>query len=165
MTLSTKKNHSHLRCAQGLYSPLLTIRDYCFFINYLNFSIMKYDFKLEVNPNTGEKMLVSSFQGKLVSISDKAIANSKGTEYHPATVEYTNVKGATVKNGCLVYKSNFDYGMSVDTTYLGKIIKVKDKLPLLVLSHLDRAGQATDEDFGIDLSLLEVPDFDVVTKK
>jgi hypothetical protein len=127
--------------------------------------IMKYDFKLETNPNTGEKMLVSSFQGKLVSISDKAIANSKGTEYHPATVEYTNVKGVTVKNGCLVYKSNFDYGMSVDTTYLGKIIKVKDKLPLLVLSHLDRAGQASDEDFGIDLSLLEVPDFDVVTKK
>ncbi|MCX6195597.1 MAG: hypothetical protein NTY55_02945 [Flavobacteriia bacterium] len=126
---------------------------------------MKYDFKLEVNPNTGEKMLVSSFQGKLVSIADKAIENQKGTLFHPASVEYTNVKGVVVKNGCLVYKSNFDYGMSVGTEYLGKIIKVKDKLPLLVLSHLDRAGQASDEDFGIDLSLLEVPDFDVVTKK
>ena len=48
---------------------------------------------------------------------------------------------------------------------LGKIIKVKDKLPLVVLSHLDRASQASDDDFGIDLSMLEVADFDKVQKK
>ena len=29
----------------------------------------KYDFKLETNPNTGEKMLVASMQGELISIA------------------------------------------------------------------------------------------------
>jgi hypothetical protein len=135
-----------------------------FFIN-LNLEIMQFDFKVETNPNTGEKMLVSAFQGKLVSIATQAVENVKGTSFYPATVEYTNVKGNVVKNGCLVYKANHDYGMSTGTEYLGKIIKVAGKSPLLVLSHLERAGQASDEDFGIDMSMLEVADFDKVAKK
>ncbi len=125
----------------------------------------KFDFKVETNPNTGEKMLVSSMQGELISIAKEAIENVKGTLFHPATVQYENAKGDMVKRGCLVYDANFQYGMSVGTTYLGKIIKVADKLPLLVLSHLDRASQATDDDFDFDISLLEVVDFDKVTKK
>lgn len=125
----------------------------------------KYDFKLETNPNTGEKMLVSAMQGKLVSIAEKAMANTRGTNFFPATVEFETEAGALVKRGCLVYEKNHNYGMSVDTTYLGKIIKVQGKLPLIVLSHLDRAAQATDDDFGIDMSLFEVADFDAVTTK
>jgi hypothetical protein len=73
-------------------------------------------------------------------------------------------KALCQKNGCLVYKTNFDYGMSVGTTYLGKIIKSAGKLPLIVLSHLDRASQATDDDFGIDISMLVPVDFDTVKK-
>jgi hypothetical protein len=124
----------------------------------------KFDFKLETNPTTGENVLVASMQGKLVSIASTPMPNAKGTEYFPATVEYENVKGDIVKNGCLVYKTNFDYGMSVGTTYLGKIIKSAGKLPLIVLSHLDRASQATDDDFGIDISMLVPVDFDTVKK-
>lgn len=125
----------------------------------------KFDFKVEVNPSTGEKMLVSSMQGELVSIAQNPLSNANGNSYYPATVEFEDASGKKAKRGCLVYKSNFDYGMSIGTTYLGKIIKVKDKLPLIVLSHLDRASQASDEDFGIDMSLLEVADFDAVSKK
>lgn len=125
----------------------------------------KYDFKLETNPNTGEKMLVASMQGELVSIAKEPIANSQGTKFYPATVQYETVSGSLVKRGCLVYEKNHNYGMSVGTTYLGKIIQVAGKTPLLVLSHLDRASQATVEDFGIDMSLLEVADFDTVTTK
>lgn len=125
----------------------------------------KYDFKLETNPNTGEKMLVASMQGELISIAKDAIPNTKGTNFYPATVQYENVTGDLVKRGCLVYEKNYNYGMSVGTTYLGKIIQVAGKLPLLVLSHLDRATQATAEDFGIDMSLLEITDFDKVPKK
>ena len=125
----------------------------------------KFDFKVEVNPTTGEKMLVSSMQGELVSIAQNPIDNKNGSPYFPATVQFEDASGKLVKRGCLVYQKNFDYGMSVGTTYLGKIVKVKDKLPLVVLSHLDRASQASDDDFGIDLSLLEVADFDAVAKK
>jgi hypothetical protein len=125
----------------------------------------KFDFKVESNPNTGEKMLVSSMQGELVSIANEPMNNVKGTAFYPATVSFEDASGKIAKRGCLVYKANFDYGMEVGTTYLGKIIKVVGKLPLLVLSHLDRASQASDDDFGIDLSLLEVVDFDAVAKK
>jgi hypothetical protein len=126
----------------------------------------KFDFKLEKNPNTGESMYVSTMQGELISIAATPIPNAIGTSYYPATVQYENAKGNVVKSGCLVYENNFNYGMSVGTTYLGKIIITKDKpLPLLVLSHLDRAGSATMEDFGFDISLLEIADFDAVTKK
>ena len=82
----------------------------------------KYDFKLETNPNTGEKMLVSAMQGKLVSIAEKAMENTRGTNFFPATVEFETEAGSVVKRGCLVYEKNHNYGMSVDTTYLGKII-------------------------------------------
>jgi hypothetical protein len=126
---------------------------------------MKFEFKVETNPVTGEKMLVAPMQGELVSIAKEALPNSSGSLYYPATVKYLNVQDKETKSGCLVYANNFNYGMSVGTTYLGKIIKVAGKLPLIVLSHLDRASQATDDDFGIDMSLLEVVDFDAVAKK
>ena len=87
----------------------------------------KYDFKLETNPNTGEKMLVASMQGELISIAKDAIPNTKGTNFYPATVQYENVAGDLVKRGCLVYEKNYNYGMSVGTTYLGKIIQVAGK--------------------------------------
>jgi len=126
---------------------------------------MKFDFKVETNPTTGEKVLVSAMHGELVSIAQKPLENANGAEYYPATVAYENTNGDTVKRGCLVYASNYNYGMSIGTTYLGKIIKVAGKLPLIVLSHLDRASHATDDDFGIDMSLLEAVDFDAVTTK
>jgi hypothetical protein len=128
----------------------------------------KFDFKLEENPNTGESMYVSSMQGELISIASVPIANSSANSslFYPATVQYEDAKGNIKKSGCLVYEKNFNYGMSVGSTYLGKIIITKDKpLPLLVLSHLDRASNATMEDFGFDISLLEVTDFDVISKK
>ena len=125
----------------------------------------KFEFKPETNPVTGESVLVASMQGKLVSIASAPQKNTNGIEFYPATVEYENVSGKVVKNGCLIYKTNFDYGMSVGTTYLGKVIKSAGKLPLIVLSHLDRASQATDDDFGIDVSMLEPVDFDSVKTK
>lgn len=126
----------------------------------------KFDFKLEKNPNTGETMAVASMHGELVSISSKPIPNALGTSYYPATVQYMDAQDNLVKTGCLVYESNYKYGMSVGTTYLGKIIFAKGKpMPLLVLSHLDRAGNATAETFGFDMSMLEIADFDAVTTK
>lgn len=125
----------------------------------------EFKWKVEVNPTTKESMMTAPLQGELISIAKEAIENTNGNLYFPATVSFENAQGNIVKRGCLVYQANFDYGMEVGTTYLGKIIKVKDKLPLVVLSHLDRASQASDDDFGIDLSMLEVADFDKVQKK
>jgi len=122
----------------------------------------EFKWKVEVNPTTKEQMMTAPLQGELISIAKEAIENSNGNMYFPATVSFENAQGNTVKRGCLVYQTNFDYGMEVGTTYLGKIIKVKDKLPLVVLSHLDRATQASDDDFAIDLSM--VADFDKVQK-
>ena len=125
----------------------------------------KFDWKIEENTNTGEKQAVANFQGKLISVAKEALKNVKGTEYYPATVEFETEAGNIVQRGCLIYKTNHDYGMSIGNTYLGRVIKSAGKLPLMVLSHLDRASQASDDDFGFDISLLEVADFDAVTKK
>lgn len=125
----------------------------------------KFEFKPETNPTTGERMFVATMQGKLVSIATNPLNNANGNAFYPATVEYENAEGVNTKSGCLVYKNNYDYGMSVGTTYLGKVIVMPGKAPLLVLSHLDRASQATVADFGFDLSLLETTDFDAVPKK
>ena len=42
----------------------------------------KFDFKVEENTNTGEKMLVASMQGELVSIAKEPLNNVKGTAYY-----------------------------------------------------------------------------------
>jgi hypothetical protein len=126
----------------------------------------KFDFKLEKNPNTGEPMAVAPMQGELISIASKPIPNTLGTSFYPATVQYVDAQDNLVKTGCLVYESNYKYGMSIGTTYLGKIIFSKGKpLPLLVLSHLDRAGNATAETFDFDFSMFDVVDFEAVAKK
>ena len=126
----------------------------------------KFDFKLEKNPNTGETMAVSAMHGELISIASKPQGNKKGTSFYPATVEYLDAQDVLTKTGCLVYENNYKYGMSIGTTYLGKIIFTKGKpLPLLVLSHLDRAGNATADTFAFDFAMFDVADFDAVTTK
>jgi hypothetical protein len=126
----------------------------------------KFDFKLEKNPNTGEPMAVAPMQGELISIASKPIPTERGTSFYPATVQYVDAQDNLVKTGCLVYENNYKYGMSIGTTYLGKIIFSKGKpLPLLVLSHLDRAGNATAETFDFDFSMFDVVDFEAVAKK
>jgi hypothetical protein len=146
--------------------PLLTEQDYCFFIYLKPIIMAKYDFKLEKNPNTGETMAVCAMHGELISIASKPIPNKLGTSFYPATVEYLDAQDNLTKTGCLVYENNHKYGMSVGKTYLGKIIFSKGKpLPLLVLSHLDRAGNATADTFAFDFSMFDVADFDAVTTK
>lgn len=126
---------------------------------------MKLNWKVETNPTTGEKALVAGLTTELVSVAKNPIANANGTMYYPATVRYENEKGDTVTRGALVYEANFNYGLTVGNVYSAKVIKAVGKLPLIVMSHLERAGSASDEDFDFDLSLLEAVDFDAVSKK
>lgn len=125
----------------------------------------KYDFKLEKHPTTGEDMQVASMTGKLIKMSKEAIPNSQKTLYHPATIEFEHVNGTTVRSSGMVYKSNADYGMEIGKTYLGKVVIMAGKQPLIVLSHLDRDSAPTADMFGLDVADLAPADFDAVTTK
>lgn len=125
----------------------------------------KFNWTLETNPNTGENVLVAPFTGKLLSISENPIQGSGEASFHPSTIEYENAQGKLVERSALVYEGNYAYGMSIGTSYLGKVIKGKDSEPLLVLSHLNRASRATDDDFDFDLSLLELESLASIPKK
>lgn len=125
----------------------------------------KYDFKLEKHPTTGEAMNVATMTGKLISMSKEAIPNAGGTLYHPATVEFEHVNGTLVKSSAMIYKSNADYGMEVGNSYLGKVIVMAGKQPLIVLSHLDRDSAPTLDMFGLDVTELVPVEFDAITTK
>ena len=128
----------------------------------------KFEWKAERNPNTGEPVATAAFTAELVSIAQNAIANTNNVNFYPATVKYENAEGKTVNNTALVYENNFNYGMSVGTSYLGKVVKQKDKPMLLIVSHLTRATAATDADFGFSDDIFDqiaATEFDSIPKK
>jgi hypothetical protein len=123
----------------------------------------KFDFKAETTPK-GEKVLTADFSAELVSVAKEPTKNINGVGFYPATISFLNEKDETVKRSGLIYEANYNHGMSVGNTYLAKVVKQQGKLPLIIVSHLDRAGTSTDSDFGLDEALFKVADFDAVSK-
>ena len=98
------------------------------------------------NSVTGQ--LETSFQSKLVSISDRIVENSNGTQFRVATCELPNGKQVS----CRIYEKNFAYGMNVGTSYLTKATQYADangEVQVdLTMSHLTTATRASLDDLG-----------------
>jgi len=98
------------------------------------------------NPVTGQ--LETSFQSKLVSVSDRIVENSNGTQFRVATCELPNGKQVS----CRIYEKNFAYGMTVGTSYLTKATQYADangEVQVdLTMSHLTTATRASLDDLG-----------------
>jgi hypothetical protein len=124
---------------------------------------MKFNWKPETTPK-GDKVLTADFSAELVSVASEPIKNVNGNGFYPATITFVNEADQTVKRTGLIYESNFNYGMSVGTTYLAKVVKQQGKQPLIIVSHLDRAGVSSDSDFGLDEAMFNIADFDSVSK-
>jgi hypothetical protein len=98
------------------------------------------------NAVTGQ--LETSFQAKLVNLSDRVVENSNGTQFRIGTCELPNGKQVS----CRIYEKNFSYGMSVGTSYLTKATQYADANGEvrvdLTMSHLTSATRASLDDLG-----------------
>ncbi len=114
---------------------------------------MSFEFKSQENPNTGAIEQVASCRGKLISIASEPKENVNGVKFRNATVELEDAQGQLIQRGCIVYESNYAYGMSVGTSYLTRITIGKDKdgadSVLITMSHLTSASNASLADFGV----------------
>jgi hypothetical protein len=98
------------------------------------------------NQVTGQ--LETSFQSKLVSLSERVVENTNGTQFRIATCELPNGKQVS----CRIYEKNFSYGMSVGTSYLTKATQYADangEIQVdITMSHLTAATRASLDDLG-----------------
>lgn len=105
--------------------------------------------KSQINKTTGQEEVV--FAGKLLSIAGKPLANVNGTEYRPASIEFTDASGKKQQTSCIVYEKNFQYGMSVGNSYLATAAKT-EKGVLITLSHLTDAERPSEEMFSFGVA-------------
>lgn len=89
------------------------------------------------------------FAAKLLSVSEKVLANVNGTEYRVISVEFTDVKGTTQKASGIMYEKNYAHGVKVGETY-SATATITAQGPLIVASHLDaNADRPTADMFGV----------------
>lgn len=120
-----------------------------------------FKFEKELTPN-GEEVMVANFTAELVSVSENPLKNVNNVEYHPCTVKFENGSGKEQTATGLMYANNFKNGVTKGNSYLAKVIMQAGKDPLIVVSHLDRAGSATADDFGFTFEA--VASFDKISK-
>jgi hypothetical protein len=124
-----------------------------------------FKFEEQENPSTGAIERVASFTGKLISVAKEALPNSNGKLYYPASVQFETANGLQTKS-CMIHKRNFDYGMEVGASYLGKVTLAPDAngkiSPIITLSHLSNADRATLADFGLDAEVTASADLNDV---
>lgn len=112
--------------------------------------------KFILDSKTGNQ--VATFNAKLVSLGDTVLNlnNENRTEYVVGTLEFPNKHNQLVQRSCIVYKKNYDYGMTVGTSYLCRATKTPDRQEvLLTASHLTGAQRATADDFDFDEAVVD----------
>lgn len=118
-------------------------------------------FNFVTNEVTGNKE--ASFSGKLVSVGETVLEskNENKTPYRVGTIEFEDAQGNTKQRSCMIWESNYKYGMQVGNSYLCKAVIVNgDEGPgvLLYASHLTQASRASLEDFGVEATQAQ-PEF------
>jgi len=103
------------------------------------------------NPTTGQEEII--FEAKLLSIAEKPLVNVNGTEYRPASIEFKDVNGKLQQATCIVYESNFVYGMSKGNSYSARAVKT-DKGILITVSHLSAAARPDETMFSFGTSVV-----------
>lgn len=89
----------------------------------------------------------TTFNGKLLSVSDKTLENSNGKQYKVASVGV----GDKVFTG-IIHQKSFDHGMTTGVSYQCKGIydESRGKDVLIVVSHLVVGQRATIDDFEFE---------------
>lgn len=90
-----------------------------------------------------------NFPASLVSLSDKVMKNSNGTEYVLGNVDFTYPNGAPAKSVTTqIFKKSLDHGITVGSTLLSTLSRDDDGRMWIRTSHLP-AGNGIDTDaFG-----------------
>lgn len=105
------------------------------------------------NSVTGQ--LETSFQAKLVAVSDRVVENTNGTQFRIGTCELPGGKQVS----CRIYEKNYSYGMNPGTSYLTKATQYADANGELhvdvTMSHLTAATRASIDDFAFAGSEVE----------
>ncbi len=115
-----------------------------------------FQFEEKVNPATGVTEKSAPFVAELASVSKEAkeMDNEKKTLFRNAQCRFENNKGDVVKRQCIIYESNYKYGMEIGEEYAGRATQIIDEngkaRVLLTLSHLDSAKGASLDDFGLE---------------
>jgi hypothetical protein len=152
------------------FFQLIMERDYI--INFLNFSFMNLDFKLETYE--GKTFAVATLAGELLTLGNKPLANSKGTGYYLTTIKFINHLKQNQTVTAMLYEGNAQHGVEKGVSYLTKvIISEENPKPLYIMSHLPRGSESTLEDLGFSMDMFatlkanasEVADFEKAIKK
>jgi len=95
------------------------------------------------------------FNCTLISVSANLQANTNGTEYAVATIEFENKLGKTVQRSARIYKANLDKGMQVGQTYQATATVYGENQVDVTVAPFAMGGRATIEDF--DFVEVEAP--------
>jgi len=95
------------------------------------------------------------FNCTLISVSANLQANTNGTEYAVATIEFENKLGKTVQRSARIYKANLDKGMQVGQTYQATATVYGENQVDVTVAPFAMGGSATIEDF--DFVEVEAP--------
>ena len=120
----------------------------CLDLQFVNtFNTMNTKFTPVQNDYTGK--IDFNFPAVLVSISDKVMKNSKGTEYVLGNVDFTYPNGTPAKSVTTqIFKKSLDHGITVGSTLLSTLSRDDDGKMWIRTSHLS-AGNGIDTDaFG-----------------
>lgn len=91
------------------------------------------------------------FNCTLISVSANLQANTNGTEYAVATIEFENKLGKTVQRSARIYKANLDKGMQVGQTYQATAtVYGENQVDVTVAPFAMGSVRATIEDFIFD---------------
>ena len=87
-----------------------------------------FQFEEKVNPVSQVTEKSAPFVAELVNVSDefKEMDNAKKTKFRNASCQLTNDKGVLVKRRCIIYESNYAYGMEIGEQYAGRATAIVD---------------------------------------
>jgi hypothetical protein len=103
-------------------------------------------YKAVINKRTGEKEF--QFTAELLSISKNTLENSKGTEFKIVTIKFNLPNGNLVTRTGMCYKKSYDQGVIPGESYLTTLSFMENGKPAILMSHLNNASQATEDDFA-----------------
>ena len=108
---------------------------------------MSTKFKPVLNETTGKTDF--NFPATLVSMSDKIMTNSNGTEYVLGNVDFTYPNGLPAKSVTTqIFKKSLDHGITVGTTLLSTLSRDDEGNMWIRTSHLPAGNNIDIDAFG-----------------
>ena len=109
------------------------------------------NYKETVNKTTGQTEFL--FNSKLLKIGEKVLVNSNNKEFKIVTLKFKLPSGEEAERSGVCYKSNYQYGVEVNKSYLCNLSFDDEGNPNIRMSHISNAERASRDDFS---SLIQV---------